>query len=135
MADNMERLFYEKIGAYLYLATRRKYRTNIAEGYNLSAGFGVRKEKDGDVFTLTSTLLLPVCKVRKFALNMEAQYDLSCEGIKELHQKLPGYLYSAKPGPYFPQLSKNYLEEMRSILETMKEICSQKYYSFLEEPQ
>ena len=133
MVDNIERSFYDNMETYLYFATRKKYKVNNLDSYDLFPYFLKRekaKKEDEAVLALTNTLLFPLCKVRKFALDMGVQHDLSCEEIVELHQKLPAYLYSAKPGPYIPQLSKAHLETMMPILDAMREICSPKYYSF-----
>ena len=138
MAERIGRSFYDKMGTYLYFATRKKRRTTALGGYTPFGDFLMRqktKKEDKGVLTLTSASLLPVCKVRKFALDMGIKYDLSSEEIMELHQKLPGYLYSAKPGPYMPQLSEAHLEAMMPILNAMRELCSPRYYSFSEKSQ
>lgn len=138
MAERIGRSFYDKMGTYLYFATYKKYRETALDSYTPFWDFLKRKKtkkEDEAVLTLTSASLLPVCKVREFTLDMGIKYNLSCEEIMELHQKLPGYLYSAKPGPFMPQLSEAHMEAMMPILNAMRELCSPKYYSFSEKSQ
>lgn len=114
----------KKQSSLFYEMFLRKYELDVEED--------VRRDKENtekDVpFYMSYKFLLPVCRTRKIALRLGEQYGLSPEEIRELHQKLPGFLYSRQNGAYQPKLSEENRETLKTDLNRLRKICDPGYY-------
>lgn len=77
----------------------------------------------------SDTIHLPICNVRRLALDLGERYGLSTKEIGELHRKLPGYLYSTTPSKYELSFSVGLKEKLGPILKGFRKICDPSYYS------
>ena len=117
-------------------ATTKKQRTFFPEMFfgkyllDMEEDEDCNKEntKKGTHFYVSCKFLLPVCRTRKIALRLGEQYGLSSEEIRELHQKLPGFLYSRQNGVYQPKLSEKNGETVKTVLNRLRKISNPGYY-------
>ena len=140
MGGIIQQQFYGKIKDYLcffqykyekpYDSTLCHFVFPSMVGFNDQEDEASKKQDcKGDIFKKSNTILLPICNVRRLALDLGKQYRLSAEEIRELHQKLPGYLYSTASSKYTLSFSTDLTGKLEYILKDFRKICDPSYYS------
>ena len=139
MGGIIQQRFYEKIRDYFSFFQYEYKKSYDPDLYNLIFSPLSRfddwedetpkeQERKEELFSQSNTILFPICNVRRLALDLGKRYGLSTEEIGELHQKLPGYLYSTAPSKYTPSFSTGQTETLESILKSFRKICDPSYY-------
>lgn len=89
-----------------------------------------KSQEEKDSLFVRKDPLIPICNVRKLALLLGDTYGLSNEEIKELHQKLPDYLYSSQNSQFSPNISQEHQKKLEPVLKALRDVSGPRYYYF-----